>query len=64
MRDRPHDEDMVAYFLAQPDYVAALLAEVCRGGDLAECTVLLRQLQRVVGRDSIVNVGIAGDERE
>jgi len=64
MRDRPHDEAIVAYFLAQPDYVAALLAEVCRGGDPAECAVLIRQLQRVVGRDSIVNVGTAGDERE
>ncbi|WP_419198439.1 hypothetical protein [Pseudomonas putida] len=55
---------MIAYFQARPAYAAALLAEVRRGGDPAECAVLLRQLQRVVGRDSTVKVGTTGDERE
>lgn len=64
MRDRPHDEAMIAYFQARPAYAAALLAEVRRGGDPAECAVLLRQLQRVVGKDSTVKVGTTGDERE
>lgn len=64
MRDRPHDEAMIAYFQARPAYAAALLAEIRRGGDPAEYSVLLRQLQRLVGRDSTIKVGTPGGERE
>ncbi|WP_439958279.1 hypothetical protein [Pseudomonas putida] len=55
---------MIAYFQAQPAYAEALLAEVRSGGDPAECAVLLRQLQKVVAKDSTVKVGTTWSERE
>lgn len=64
MKDRPHDEAMIAHFRAHPAYADALLAEVRQGGDLAEGAVLLRQLQGVDGRDFTVDVSTKWKEHE
>jgi len=55
---------MIAYFRAYPAYAEALLAEVRQDGDLAELTVLLRQLQGMDGTDSTVDVSPKGKEHE
>ncbi len=44
MKDRSHDEAMAELYQRDPLYVIELLVDVCKGGDRAELSVLLRQL--------------------
>ncbi|WP_285421456.1 hypothetical protein [Pseudomonas sp. efr-133-TYG-23] len=64
MKDRSHDDAMLDYFFANPAYAEALLAEVRRGGDLAELAILLRQLQGMGGKDRVGTVSATWSEWE
>ncbi|WP_425300000.1 hypothetical protein [Pseudomonas syringae] len=55
---------MIDYFFANPAYAEALLAEVCRGGDLAELAILLRQLRGMGGKDRVGTVSATWSEWE
>jgi hypothetical protein len=55
---------MIEYFFANPAYAEALLAEVRRGGDLAELAILLRQLQGMGGKDRVGTVSATWTEWE
>ncbi len=44
MKDLSHDSAIISYFCANPDYAAAILADILKDGKNHELSILLRQI--------------------
>ena len=58
MKDRSHDDAMVEYFLSNPGYAAALLAETFSDACEAEKAILWRQIMAAFGSDGDDSVSL------